>query len=75
MEGNIFTTSIRRGEQTQGKVMETLGEKNFLYFVFFWEEEDSECVRGKLIVMCEEVLFMEENVCKQKAWKEVVCNK
>jgi hypothetical protein len=23
-------------------------------------------VRGELVVMCEEVLFMEKNVCKQK---------
>jgi hypothetical protein len=37
-----------------------------LYF-FPWEEEENECVRGELIVVCEEVLFMEENVCKQKS--------
>jgi hypothetical protein len=37
------------------------------YLVFFsWEEEENSCVRGELVVMCEKVLFMEENVCKQK---------
>ncbi len=34
--------------------------------MFSLEEEENECVRGKLVVMCEEMLFMEANVCKQK---------
>jgi len=45
--------------------MESMGENNF-YLVFSLEEEDDEFVRGELIVMCEEVLLMEVNVCKQK---------
>jgi hypothetical protein len=37
----------------------------FGYLVFFsWEEEENECVRGELIVVCEKMLFMEKNVCK-----------
>jgi hypothetical protein len=38
----------------------------FFYLVFFLEEEENECVKGELIVICEKVLFMEVNVCKQK---------
>ncbi len=45
--------------------MENLGERSF-YLVFF-QEEENECVTGELIVMFEEVLFMETNVCKQKS--------
>jgi hypothetical protein len=40
----------------------------FFYFVFFLEEED-DCVKGELIVMCEEMLFVETNVYKQKSMK------
>jgi hypothetical protein len=29
---------------------------------FSWEEEENECARRELVVMCEEVVFMEENV-------------
>jgi hypothetical protein len=39
------------------------------YFVIFLEEEN-ECVRRKLVVMCEEMLFMEANVCKQKSMEK-----
>jgi hypothetical protein len=46
--------------------MESLGERNFFYLVFSLEKEDNECVRGQLLVMCEKVLFMETNLCKQK---------
>ncbi len=34
---------------------------------FSWEKEENECVKGNLVVVCEEMLFMEENVCKQKS--------
>jgi hypothetical protein len=50
----------RRGHKKLG------GEEFFLILCFFWEEDDNECVKGKLVVMCEEMLFMEANVCKQK---------
>jgi hypothetical protein len=46
--------------------MESLGERSFfLISCFFLDEEENECVKGELIIMCEEVLFMETNVCKQ----------
>jgi hypothetical protein len=67
LEGRISTTSNKQGEQVQGGVMGSLGEKNFFILCFSWEKEDNECVRGKLVIMCEEVLFMENNVCKQKS--------
>jgi hypothetical protein len=31
------------------------------------EEEENECEKGELVVMCEKILFMEENVCKKKS--------
>jgi hypothetical protein len=36
------------------------------YLLFFSWEEENECVKGDLVVMCEKMLFMEENVWKQK---------
>ncbi len=66
MEGRISTTSIRQGEQVQGEVMKSLCGNSLVYLVFFLEEVGNDCVKGKLIFMCEEVLFMEANVYKQK---------
>jgi hypothetical protein len=59
------TTSIGQGKQIQGRVMENVGGKK-IYRVFSLEEEENECVRENLVVMCEKVLFMEVKVCKQK---------
>jgi len=39
----------------------------FFYLVSSLEEEENVCVRGELVVMFEEMLFMEANVCKQKS--------
>jgi hypothetical protein len=44
-----------------------VGEKFFC--VFSLEDEENECVKGELIVMCEEMLFVETNVYKQKSMK------
>jgi hypothetical protein len=53
--------------------MGNLKEKSFFYYlVFFLEEEENECVKGELIFMCEKMLFMKENVCKQNS-KEGSC--
>jgi hypothetical protein len=41
--------------------------KDFLFCVFSLKEEENECVKRELVVMCEEVLFMEVRVCKQKS--------
>ncbi len=62
-----FITSIRQGKQAQGGVMESLVRGVFFLQCVFLEEEENECVRGKLVVMCEEMLFMEVNGCKQKS--------
>jgi hypothetical protein len=37
--------------------------------------EENECVKGELVVMCEEVLFIEKMCANKRTWKEVVCNK
>jgi hypothetical protein len=42
---------------------------------FPWEEEENECVREELVVMCEEMLFIEKMCANKRTWKEVVCNK
>ncbi len=47
--------------------MGNLAKRSFFNYMFFLEEEENECVRGELVVICEEVLFMEANVCKQKS--------
>jgi hypothetical protein len=46
--------------------MGSWGERNFFYLVFSLEEEENECMKGELVVMCEEMLSMKANVCKQK---------
>jgi hypothetical protein len=42
-------------------------EKSF-FNLFLWKKKKMN-VKGELIIMCEEVLFMEENVCNQKSMK------
>jgi hypothetical protein len=46
LKGRISTISIGQGEQAQGGVMESVGEKNFYLVFFSLEEEENECVRG-----------------------------
>jgi hypothetical protein len=41
--------------------------KRVFILCFSLEEGENECVKGALVIMCEEMLFMEENVCKQKS--------
>jgi hypothetical protein len=48
LEGRISIIPIGQGEEAQGRVMGSFGEKRFLVScVFSWEEEDNECVRGE----------------------------
>jgi hypothetical protein len=44
-----------------------LGGTKVLSYVFFWEKEENEFVKEELVVMCEKMLFIEKNVCKQKS--------
>jgi hypothetical protein len=60
LKGRIFTTSIEQGEQAQTWVMKRMQDNFFVYSIFL-EEEEIECVRGELIIMCEKMLFMETN--------------
>jgi len=43
-------------------------KKKFI-LCFSSEEGKNECVKGTLVVMCEEMVFIEKNVCKQKNMK------
>jgi hypothetical protein len=61
----IFKNFIAQGEQAQGGVMRSLPRR---ILCDFGEEED-ECVRKKCC-SCKK-----QNVCKQRAWEEVVCSK
>jgi hypothetical protein len=77
--GKDFKTSIGQGKQAQEGVME--GGQVFLTLkkedlMCFWEEkEDDECVK-KNNSYVEKLLFMKkQNLCKQRAWEEVVCSK
>jgi hypothetical protein len=38
----------------------------FFYLVFSLKKEKNKCVKGKLVIICEQMLFMEAMVCKQK---------
>ncbi len=62
-------TSSRRGQGGLPRKRSLCG--------FFWKkEEENEYEREELILMCEKMLFMGKKiVCKQRAWKEVVCRK
>jgi hypothetical protein len=64
-----------QGEQAQGGVMGSLPGK--ILCVFREKKEEDECVRKKLVIMCGENVVREkkQNVCKQRAWEEVVCSK
>jgi len=47
LEGKISITPIGRGEQVQKKVMRNFKVGKRFYLVFL-EEDENECVRGKL---------------------------
>ncbi len=62
-------TSSRRGHEKLEEIRE-------LYIMcFLWEEEENECVREELVVMCEEMLFMKKMCANKRTWKEIVCSK
>jgi hypothetical protein len=48
LEGRIFISFIKQGEQVQGKVMENFGVGKSFYLVFL-EKEENECVGGELV--------------------------
>jgi hypothetical protein len=54
--------------------MGSLGRNEF-YFVFFFpcEKEENECVRGELVIMCEEMLFMEKKIVKIYIYGRKLC--
>ncbi len=64
MEGRISTLPLDKGNK--------LKEEEFVCFV--WKkEEENECEREKLILMCEEVLFMGKELCVNKKHGRKLC--
>jgi hypothetical protein len=59
-----FKTSIGQGEQAQGWVMGCLPRR--ILCVFGEKKKEDECVREKLILMCEKMLFMKKTLCANK---------
>jgi hypothetical protein len=49
-----------------------LGEKKKYFVCFLWEEEENECVKKDIVVMCEEVLLMEK-MCANKKHGRKLC--
>jgi TPP-dependent indolepyruvate ferredoxin oxidoreductase alpha subunit len=64
--GEDFEGSIGQGEQAQGKDMEAYQRERGVSWVRGREKEEKECVRKRLVLMCEKVLFMK----KKCAWKD-----
>jgi hypothetical protein len=58
-----FKTSIGQGEQAQGGVMGGLQRK--ILCVLGEEKEEDECVRKKIVVMCEKNIVHEKTKCVQ----------
>jgi hypothetical protein len=55
--------------------MESLNEGRFFYLVFSLEEEENECVKEKLVVMCEKCYLWKQMCVNKRTWREVTCNK
>jgi hypothetical protein len=55
---------LDKGKKFKEGSWEVWGIKEFYVMFFPWGKEENECVRRKLVIMCE-VSFMEKNVCKQ----------
>jgi hypothetical protein len=76
LEGRISKLPLDKENKLKEGSWEAYQKKEWTLCVFFWgKKEDNEYVRGELILMCERMLFIKKKVCKQRAWKEVVCNK
>jgi hypothetical protein len=56
---------LDKENKLKGGSLEAWEKGSFILGFSFGEEEENECVKGELIIMCVEMLFMEENVCKQ----------
>jgi hypothetical protein len=66
IRGKNFQTSIGQGEQAQGGGHGRFTKKKgVVSCVFFCGKEENECVREKLVLMCEKMLFIEK-MCANK---------
>jgi hypothetical protein len=71
--GKDFQTSIGQGEQVQGGVIGgLLKKKSGILCVFSVEKEVNVCVKEKLVLMCEKMLFMEK-MCANKEHGRKLC--
>jgi len=61
--GKDFEASIGQGEQVQGKVMEAY-QRREEYLVWEKKKKKNECVRKRLVLMCEKVVHG-KYVCKK----------
>jgi hypothetical protein len=72
LEGRIFQPSIRQDEQVEGGVMGGLPREEW-YLVFFpGRNEENECVKEEIVLMCEKVLFMGK-MCANKEHGRKLC--
>jgi hypothetical protein len=62
-----FNTSIRQGEQGQGGVKEAYQGRRIRVFFFRKKEEENECERKKLVLMCENVVHGKKNCVQTKS--------
>ncbi len=71
--GKDFQTSIGQGEQVQGRFMGSLQKEGMISCVFFsGKKEENDCVRRKLVFMCERMLFMKK-MCANKEHGKKLC--
>jgi hypothetical protein len=73
-----FQVSIGQIKQAQGGVMGGLSSVWMVCVCFFLPKgtkEEKECVRKNISFYVWKKVVHGKNMCKQRAWKEVVCNK
>jgi hypothetical protein len=70
--GKDFQTSIEQREQAQGWVMGGLPKEEWYLMCFFLgKKEEKQCVKGKLVLVCERMLFMEKMCANKKHGKKL----
>jgi hypothetical protein len=65
LEGRISILPLDKGNKLEEGSRKLTKEEEFV--CFFWKkEEENECEREELVLMCEKVLFMEKTMCVNK---------
>ncbi len=73
MEGKISILPLDKGNKLKERLRRLTKEEEFV--CFFRKEEENECEKEELVLMCEKCFHGKKLMCKQRAWKEVVCSK